>query len=135
MSGLTSTARRRPLRRPERASIAALTALGVSLVMSATAEAAPAIRTSAANTVPACASPERLMAFLASRNPNVDPRYREIARWYKYWGEAWRVRWDYAFFQMVIETNALKFRRADGQRGDVHEKQNNFAGIGATGGG
>jgi len=103
--------------------------------MSATAEAAPAIRTSAANTVPACASPERLMAFLASRNPNVDPRYREIARWYKYWGEAWRVRWDYAFFQMVIETNALKFRRADGQRGDVHEKQNNFAGIGATGGG
>lgn len=75
------------------------------------------------------------MQFLASRNPEVDPRYREIARWYKYWGEAWRVRWDYAFFQMVIETNALKFRRPDGSRGDVHEKQNNFAGIGATGGG
>ena len=104
-------------------------------LMSASVSAAPAIRTSPANRVPSCASPDRLMAFLASRNPQVDPRYREIARWYKYWGEAWRVRWDYAFFQMVIETNALKFRRADGSRGDVHEKQNNFAGIGATGGG
>ena len=104
-------------------------------LFSASASAAPAIRTSAANRVPACASPERLMAFLQSRNPNVDPRYRDIARWYKHWGEAWHVRWDYAFFQMVIETNALKYRRPDGQPGDVDPAQNNFAGIGATGGG
>ena len=110
-------------------------AIAALVLMSSSLAAAPAIRTSSANRVPACASPDRLMQFLASRNPAVDPRYREIARWYKYWGEAWRVRWDYAFFQMVIETNALKFRRADGSRGDVHEKQNNFAGIGATGGG
>ena len=34
---------------------------------------------------------------------------------------------------MILETNALKYRRGDGRRGDVHEKQNNFAGIGATG--
>lgn len=110
-------------------------AVAVLVLMSSSVGAAPAIRTSSANRVPACASPDRLMQFLANRNPAVDPRYREIARWYKYWGEAWRVRWDYAFFQMVIETNALKFRRPDGSRGDVHEKQNNFAGIGATGGG
>jgi hypothetical protein len=112
--------------------VAGLTAL---LLISTRVSAAPDIRMSATNHVPACATPERLTAFLVSRNPNVDPRYRDIARWYKYWGDAWRVRWDYAFFQMIIETNALKFRRGDGQRGDVHEKQNNFAGIGATGGG
>lgn len=99
------------------------------------AYAAPPIRTSETNQVPACVTPERLMAFLGERNLNVDPRYREIAHWYKYYGEGWRVRWDYAFFQMAIETNYLKFRREDGKRGDVWETQNNFAGIGATGGG
>ena len=105
------------------------------LLLTTPASAAPEIRMSAKNHIPACATPERLTAFLVSRNPNLDPKFRDIARWYKYWGDAWRVRWDYAFFQMIIETNALKFRRGDGRRGDVHEKQNNFAGIGATGGG
>lgn len=99
------------------------------------ATAAPPIRTTAENQVPACVTPERLMAFVADRNPNVDPRYREIARWYKYYGEGWHVRWDYAFYQMVLETNYLSYRRGDGQHGDVRENQNNFAGIGATGGG
>jgi hypothetical protein len=99
------------------------------------AHAAPPIRTSESNKVPACVTPERLMAFISERNPNVDPRFGEIAHWYKYYGEGWRVRWDYAFFQMVIETNYLKFRREGGKRGDVWETQNNFAGIGATGGG
>ncbi len=111
-----------------------LIALTAALLLSSTAAgAAPAIRTHASNPVPVCVSPERLMAFLSDRNPTVDPRYRDIARWYQYYGNAWNVRWDYAFFQMAIETNYLKFRRADGRRGDVHEKQNNFAGIGATG--
>lgn len=99
------------------------------------ANAAPPIRTSESNKVPACVTPERLMVFLGERNSHVDPRFREIAHWYKYYGEGWRVRWDYAFFQMVIETNYLKFRREGGKRGDVWETQNNFAGIGATGGG
>ncbi len=99
------------------------------------ANAAPPIRMSESNQVPACVTPERLMAFLAERNPNVDPRYSEIANLYKQYGEAWRVRWDYAFYQMAIETNYLKFRREGGKRGDVWENQNNFAGIGATGGG
>ena len=65
------------------------------------ANAAPPIRTSESNKVPACVTPERLMAFISERNPNVDPRYREIAHWYKYYGDGWRVRWDYAFYQMV----------------------------------
>jgi hypothetical protein len=99
------------------------------------ATAAPPIRTNDQNQVPTCVTPERLMAFLAERNPNIDPRFREIAHWYKYYGEGWRVRWDYAFFQMALETNYLSYRRGNGRRGDVWETQNNFAGIGATGGG
>jgi hypothetical protein len=99
------------------------------------ANAAPPIRTDAANQVPACVTPERLMAFLAQRNARLDTRYQNIARFYKLYGEGWHVRWDFAFFQMAIETNFLKFRRGDGRRGDVSETQNNFAGIGATGNG
>jgi hypothetical protein len=37
------------------------------------------------------------------------------------------VRWDYAFYQMVVETGALRFT------GDVRPDQFNFAGLGATG--
>lgn len=99
------------------------------------ADAAPPIRTGATNQVPACVTPDRLMAFLAQRNAKVDARFANIARFYKLYGEGWHVRWDFAFFQMAIETNFLKFRRGDGRRGDVNETQNNFAGIGATGNG
>lgn len=99
------------------------------------AQAAPPIRISATNPVPLCVTPERLMAFLRARNTNLDPHYSEVAAWYKKHGEALRVRWDYAFFQMLIETNFLTFRRGNGKLGDVHPRQNNFAGIGATGGG
>ena len=45
------------------------------------------------------------------------------------------MRWDYAFFQMVVETNGLKFHRGDGRSGDVNPRQYNFAGLGTTGGG
>ena len=95
----------------------------------------PPIRITPTNGVPLCATPERLMAFLRTRNANLDPRFRDIARWYKHHGEAWRVRWDYAFFQMAIETNFLTYLRPNGKRGDVDPRQNNFAGIGTTGGG
>ena len=89
----------------------------------------PEIRISASNSVPQCVTPDRLMRYLADRNPKLDPRYRDIAALYKQHGEALGIRWDYAFFQMVLETNSLMFT------GDVRAKQNNFAGLGATGGG
>lgn len=112
-------------------------ALGVFVCLPAFAASPslPEIRTSSANTVPACVTPERLMRFLRSRNRNLDPRFSNIARWYKHYGETWRVRWDYAFFQMAVETNFLSFRRGDGRLGDVDPDQNNFAGLGTTGGG
>lgn len=114
--------------------VASLIAGCMAMLPSAQA-AAPPIRISATNPVPACVTPERLMAFLRARNTTLDPRYNDIAAWYKAHGEALGVRWDYAFFQMLIETNYLTFRRGNGKRGDVDPSQNNFAGIGATGGG
>ena len=36
---------------------------------------------------------------------------------------------------MAIETNFLTYKRPNGDWGDVDPKQNNFAGIGTTGGG
>jgi hypothetical protein len=111
--------------------LAAISGLPVTPAHAAT----PPIRISAQNTLPACVTPDRLMEFLRSRNDRLDPRFKDIAHWYKRHGEAWRVRWDYAFFQMAVETNFLTFSRGDGRRGDVDPRQNNFAGIGTTGGG
>jgi Mannosyl-glycoprotein endo-beta-N-acetylglucosaminidase len=106
------------------------------LALSATpAVALPEIRTHEANRVPACVTPARLMHFMAGRNPNMEPRLRDIARLYRQHGEALRVRWDYAFFQMLLETNYLTYRTGSGRWGDVKPSQNNFAGIGTTGGG
>ena len=42
------------------------------------------------------------------------------------------MRWDYAFFQMLIETNYLTFRRPNGVPAAVVPADNNFAGVGAT---
>ena len=95
----------------------------------------PEIRSSQANPVPACVTPERLMAFVATHNDQLPPKYAAIATAYRDLGEAWHIRWDYAFYQMVLETNYLRFKRGDGSSGDVGATQNNFAGIGATGGG
>jgi Mannosyl-glycoprotein endo-beta-N-acetylglucosaminidase len=92
----------------------------------------PAIKTTRSNAVPVCATPGRLLAFLESRNPQLDPRFRSIASEYMRIGETLGVRWDYAFYQMLLETGSLSFR--DGNRsGDVKPQQNNFAGLGATG--
>ena len=101
----------------------------------ARAQILPQIRITDSNRVPACVTTARLMAFVRERNPRLDPRYDEIAKWYKAHGEQWRVRWDYAFYQMIVETNHLMFRAGNGRQGDVNPRQNNFAGIGTTGGG
>ena len=123
---------------PFRVSVLVGAALVISAVgVEAFAQAArsPEIRLSQRNAVPQCVTPDRLMAFLRQRNGNLDPRFKNIAHYYRQHGEAWRVRWDYAFFQMAIETNFLSYRRPNGKMGDVDPRQNNFAGIGTTGGG
>lgn len=120
--------------------LAALTVfLATPLSIALAAASPPPIRTSAQNTVPACVTPGRLDSFLSdqigARGYQLDPRFRSIAQEYRRHGERFQVRWDYAFFQMALETNFLSFRRGDGKRGDVHPSQNNFAGLGTTGGG
>jgi hypothetical protein len=107
------------------AALAMTTALGA--VAPASAADLPAIRVADGNGVPACATPGRLLGFLKSRNPKLDARFETIATEYMRHGEELGLRWDYAFFQMLLETGNLSFS------GTVQPKQNNFAGMGATG--
>jgi hypothetical protein len=95
----------------------------------------PAIKVSSVNQVPLCVTAENLMHFLAKRNKRLSSNFGSIARHYQEHGERLGIRWDYAFFQMIVETNWLKFRAPNGRKGDVSTNQNNFAGLGATGGG
>lgn len=113
----------------------AIAAFAIGLPLAPAHADLPKIRTSPDNAVPQCVTPDRLMAFLKVRNRRLAPAFRNIAHWYKHHGEAWRVRWDYAFFQMAVETNFLTYRRGNGRWGDVDPRQNNFAGLGTTGGG
>jgi len=89
----------------------------------------PAIKISDKNRVPNCVTPGRLMAYLQSRNSTLDGRFDGIAIEYMRHGEELNIRWDYAFFQMLVETGNLTFT------GDVKPAQNNFAGLGAVGNG
>ncbi len=116
----------------------------LSLLLPAHALAAslPPIIASAGNEVPKCVQPDALMAFVQNTNMHrrtpreIAPRFTHIASLYQRIGQCLSrppdkcvgVRWDYAFFQMLIETNYLTFRRPDG----VPAGDNNFAGLGAT---
>ena len=112
-----------------------LSALAAFALPSSLASAAelPPIKVSAQNQVPACVTPGRLMSFLTSRNDKLQAPLDKIAVEYMRQGEALGLRWDYAFFQMVIETGYLTHMRNGSRKGDVKPTQNNFAGIGATG--
>jgi len=110
------------------------------------AAALPRILASADNPVPQCVRPAALMDFVAERNAQrspprmIDPRYANLAALYRRIGQCVArppdkcvaVRWDYAFFQMLIETNYLTFRRPNGVPAAVVPADNNFAGVGAT---
>lgn len=110
-----------------RLTVVVLAALAITSGATAASANLPGIKVSARNTVPACATPGRLMSFLNSRNPGLNPRYDQIAVHYMRHGEALGIRWDIAFFQMLVETANLRYT------GDVDASQNNFAGLGATG--
>ncbi|MEQ1716675.1 MAG: glucosaminidase domain-containing protein [Hyphomicrobium sp.] len=99
----------------------------VVLSSSAFAGDLPPVKLSEANTVPECATPGRLSAFLEGRNKKMDEKFSTIAADYMRVGQELGIRWDTAFFQMLLETGNLTFT------GDVSPDQNNFAGLGATG--
>lgn len=113
-----------------RAPYALAWAVAFSLSLSAqpiSAAELPQIKLSEKNTVPACVTPGRLMAFTEGRNAKLDARFDTIAADYMRIGEDLKIRWDIAFFQMLLETGNLSFS------GVVNASQNNFAGLGATG--
>lgn len=113
-----------------RARFASVLATGVSVAAFAAPLAAaelPEVKLSDTNKVPACVTPGRLTGFLERRNPALDAKFATIAADYAKIGDELNVRWDLAFFQMLLETGNLTFK------GDVSAKQNNFAGLGATG--
>ncbi len=99
----------------------------VACSASAFAAELPEIKLSDANKVPDCATPGRLTAFIEGRNKALEPKFSAIAADYMRIGEQLGIRWDTAFFQMMLETGNLTFT------GDVSVEQNNFAGLGATG--
>jgi hypothetical protein len=92
----------------------------------------PPVKADSKNAAPACATPGRMMAYLATRNPNLDPRFKTVAVDYMKTGEELGIRWDYAFFQMLLETSDLTYKR-EGRNGDLKITQNNFAGLKSTG--
>jgi len=102
--------------------------------VAAQAAGLPEVRGGPNNAVPACATPGRLTLYLQSRNKSPEPKFLDAAAAYQRHGTALGLRWDYAYFQMLLETNYLTFRRGSG-RSDVSPAQNNFAGLGAVGGG
>ena len=132
LSALTA----RPTRPLLIAALLAAASAGMGGPAAARGPTLPKIRVStAAESVPACVTPSRLNRHLLERTHDLDPRFRDIARYYKLHGEALGVRWDYAFYQMLLETNYLSYKTGSGRWGDVDPRQNNFAGIGTTGGG
>jgi N-acetylmuramoyl-L-alanine amidase len=68
---------------------------------------------------------EHCRQFICKVNPNAP----DIIPFYQKYGEILGIRWGYAVAQMIKETNYLRFG------GDVKPEQNNYAGIGAVGGG
>lgn len=121
---------------PMKFRVAALTVIApllLPLAQPASASDLPQIRTSERNAVPECATPGRLTAYLKFRNASLDSRFEKIAVEYMRHGEELNLRWDYAFFQMLIETGYLTFMRDENRPGLVKPSQNNFAGLGAVG--
>jgi hypothetical protein len=108
---------------------AAAITIAAGMASPALAKTLPAVQLSPSNQPERCTTPGRLMAFIRERNPRLLTKFNKIAVDYMRHGRDLGVRWDFAFFQMVVETNSLKFT------GDVSHRQNNFAGLGATGGG
>ena len=89
----------------------------------------PSVTTGTAIMGTAKASAEQLAAYLISRNTDIKGYALDYAKLFIGEGKAEGVRGDIAFAQSCLETGNFTFR------GDVKAGQNNFAGIGATGGG
>lgn len=76
------------------------------------------------------ANSSQLIEFFKKTNPQISTDHlATITQLYINEAQAEGINSDIAFCQMVLETNYLRFT------GDVKARQNNFAGLGAIGGG
>lgn len=75
------------------------------------------------------ATEEQMLSYLEKVNSNLTDEQRQYAKIYLQEGAAEGIRGDIAFAQSLLETGNFKFG------GDVTPDQNNFSGLGATGGG
>jgi N-acetylmuramoyl-L-alanine amidase len=73
---------------------------------------------------PTFLSPEQMDQFVKK----VNPKAPELGEFYKTYGEYYGIRGDVAFAQAIHETDYFRFT------GVVNPEQNNYSGIGATGG-
>ncbi|WP_256358044.1 N-acetylmuramoyl-L-alanine amidase [Bacillus sp. sid0103] len=73
---------------------------------------------------PTFLSPEQMNQFVKK----VNPKAPELGAFYQTFGKYYRIRGDVAFAQAIHETDYFRFT------GVVNPEQNNYAGIGATGG-
>jgi len=74
-------------------------------------------------------SQEQLVSLFTRRNSSKTERAARLAPLYIKYGKMFNIRADIAWAQMIHETGLLEYT------GDVKPHQNNFGGIGATGGG
>ena len=74
-------------------------------------------------------SVDQLVSIFVSRNSDKTEWARRLAPLYIQYGKTFNMRADIAWAQMCHETGFLEFN------GDVKSNQNNFVGLGATGGG
>ena len=72
---------------------------------------------------------DQLVKIFSDRNSTKMDKARRIAQYYIDYGKLFNLRADIVWAQMIHETGFLEYT------GDVGPDQNNFAGIGATGGG
>jgi N-acetylmuramoyl-L-alanine amidase len=71
----------------------------------------------------------QLMMFLKANNENALTQFPDLPKLYREEAAIEGVNYDVAFCQMCVETGFLRFA------GDIKPNQNNFAGLGAVGGG
>ena len=81
-------------------------------------------------------TPSRLNRHLTERTNNLDPRFRDIARYYKLHGEALRIRLGSPSTQMLLKTNYLCLQDRQRPAGATWTPSRTTSpGIGTTGGG
>jgi len=97
-----------------------------------TEEYLPLVLLTPDNKVPACVTTDRLINFILKKNAALPVGYGDIAVQYKTQGEGLNLRWDFAFYQMLVVTNYLKFSGLSANPLAMRPENYNVGALGAT---